>query len=66
MIYLSKWTAFTNTLIILCGMAAHYFRLFHLNPKMFFYKINSRKNGQIGIPFTTARSANRPYLPQRL
>lgn len=66
MIYFRKWTAFSNTLIILCGIAAHYLRLFHFNPKIIFHKINSRKDGQVGIPFTTAGSANHPYLSQSL
>lgn len=66
MIYFRKWTAFSNTLVILCGIAAHYLWLFHLNPEVIFHKINCRKNGQEGIPFTTAGSANHPYLCQSL
>lgn len=65
MITLRKRTPFPDTLIILPGMSAHNFPLLHRNPKVFFYKLNRRKNGKIGIPFTAPGTANRPDLLQR-
>ena len=63
MIYFCKWATISDALIILAGMTAHDLRLFHLNPKMLFHKINSRKNGQVGIPFTAAWSARDAFPP---
>lgn len=58
MVCFGEWTAFTDALIILCREVTHDFRFFHFNPKVIFHKIDSRKDGQEGVPLAAARPSD--------
>ena len=54
MISFRKWTALTDALIIMRREAAYDLRLFHLDIKMLFHKIDRSQNRQERIPLAAA------------
>ena len=58
MIHFRKRTAFSDALIVLCGVMAYDLRLFHLNAELLPYKVNGSKDREEGISLAAARTSN--------